>query len=415
VSVARRVVITGLGTVNPLGLNVREFWDNLVKGKSGARVAQNMELDDFHVQIAAEIDLPDVRDYFKQRKMAKRLDRHIVLGHIAGVQAVQDAGLAEPERPERIGVLIGTGDAGLITHYQQIGRIYKSGLSSVSPFYISSAIPNSASAMVSMEFGFGGPSFSVNSACASANHAFGLAVNLIQTGMTDIMFTGGTEAVATEPSIAAFGMIGALSTRNDDPLTASRPFDVDRDGFVMGEGAGVLCLEEYEHAKARGAKIYGEIAGFGFTSDAYDLVAPHPDGTGAARAVTMALESAGVNAEDLDFINTHGTSTPLGDKAECMALNKALGPDLTSRIPVNSTKSMTGHLIGAASAVEAIAGIMSFEEGVVHHTINQFKQDPELNYNVITEPMEKRADLFLSNAFGFGGQNACVVFRRQPG
>ncbi len=409
----RRVVITGLGTVNPLGMNVSEFWDNLVKGKSGARVAQNMNLDDFHVQIAAEIDLPDVRDFFKQRKMARRLDRHIVLGHIAGVQAVKDAGFEEADRPERIGVLIGTGDAGLITHFEQIGRIYKTGLSSVSPFYISAAIPNSTSAMISMEFGFGGPSFSVSSACASANHAFGLAVNMIQSGMTDVMFTGGTEAVATEPSIAAFGQIGALSTRNDDPLTASRPFDIDRDGFVMGEGAGVLCLEELEHAKKRGAKIYGEIAGYGFTSDAYDLVAPHPDGEGASRAITMALEAAKVNADELDFINTHGTSTPLGDKAECMAVNKAIGGDLASTIPVHSTKSMTGHLIGAASAVEAIAGIMSFEQGVIHHTINQFTKDPELNYNIITEPLEKRAEVFLSNAFGFGGQNACVVFKRQ--
>ncbi|AHC13857.1 3-oxoacyl-[acyl-carrier-protein] synthase, KASII [Salinispira pacifica] len=408
----RRVVITGLGTVNPIGFNVSQFWENLVKGKSGARKAQNMDLSDFHVQIAAEIDLPDVRDYFTQRKMARRLDRHIILGHIAGYQAIKDAGMDNYQEPHRVGVLVGTGDGGLITQYQQINRMAKSGLSSVSPFYVSSVIPNSTSAMISMEFGFTGPSFSVNSACASSNHALGTAYNMIATGMVDAMVTGGTEAVATEPSMAGFGQIGALSSRNDDPETASRPFDKSRDGFVMGEGAGVLFLEELEHAKKRGAHIYAEISGFGFTSDAYDLVAPHPDGIGASKAIELAVEMAELNYEQLDFINCHGTSTPIGDKAECQAVNRAMGADLASSIPVNSTKSMTGHLIGAASAVEAVAGILSFEQGVIHHTINQFELDDEINYNVIKEPMEKKADHFLSNAFGFGGQNACVVFSR---
>lgn len=409
----RRVVITGLGTVNPLGMNVSEFWDNLTKGVSGTRLVQNIDLADFQVQIAAEIDLPDVRDYFKQRKMARRMDRYIVMAHVAGVQAVRDAGLEDFSRPERVGILIGTGEAGLITHWEQIHRMQTSGLSTVNPFYVTNVIPNSASALLSIDYGFTGPTFSVNSACATSNHAFGLAVNMIQSGMSDVIFAGGSEAVATPPSIAAFGQIGALSTRNDDPASASRPFDKDRDGFVMGEGAGVLCLEELEHAKARGAKIYAEIAGIGFTSDAHDLVAPHPEGLGAARAINIALDQAGINADQLDFINAHGTSTPIGDTAECMAVNKALGADLASSIPVNSTKSMTGHLIGAAGAVEAIAGFMSFEKGVIHHTINQFEQDPDINYNVIKEPLEKQANYFLSNAFGFGGHNACVVFKRE--
>ena len=309
---SRRIVITGLGTINPIGLTVGEFWENLCKGKNGVRKAENMELSDYHVQIAAEVDLPDVRDYFKRRRMVRRLDRHILFGHVAGVQAVQDSGLTDYPHPERVGVLIGTGDAGLSTNYQQINRMTEHGLSAVSPFYVSSSIPNTTSAMLSMEFGFTGPSFSVSSACASSNHAFGLAFNLIDSNMVDIMIAGGTEAVAVEPSVAAFGQIGALSTRNDDPATASRPFDLDRDGFVLGEGAGVLCLEELEHAKNRGAHIYAEILGFGFTADAYDLVAPHPEGLGAARAIQGALEMAKLAPENLGFVNCHGTSTPLG-------------------------------------------------------------------------------------------------------
>ena len=411
---ARRIVITGLGTINPIGLNVEEFWNNLSVGKSGVRRAQNVKLDDFHVQIAAEVDLPDMRDYFRQRKMARRLDRCTLLGHAAGVQAVRDAGLTDYAHPERVGVLLGVGDGGLATRQQQTIQITQRGLSSASPFLISAACPSTTSAVLGMEFGFLGPNFSVNSACASSNHAISSAYMMIVSGMVDAMIAGGSEALIVELSIAGFGQIGALSTRNDDPTTASRPFDRDRDGFVMGEGAGVLCLEELEHAQKRGAHIYAEILGFGLTADAYDLVAPHPEGLGAFRAIKGALEMAELNPEDIGFINCHGTSTQIGDQAECVAINSALGK-VASQIPIHSTKSMIGHLIGAASGVEAIAGIMAFEQGVIHPTINQFNPDPEINYNIIKEPMEKKVDTFLSNAFGFGGQNACVVFNRFSG
>ena len=408
----RRVVITGLGTINSIGLTVSEFWDNLSQGKNGVRTSKNMNLDDHPVKIAGEVDIPDIRDYFSKRKMARRLDRHILFGHVAGVQAVRDAGLQDYAHPERVGVLIGTGAGGVITHYQQISRMADHGVSSVSPFYVSSSIPNTGSAMLSMEFGFTGPSFSVNSACASSNHAFGIAYNMIVTNMADVIITGGAEAAAVENSVAAFSQIGALSTRNDDPATASRPFDLDRDGFVLGEGAGMLCLEELEQAKKRGAHIYAEIVGFSFTADAHDLVAPHPEGVGAAQAICNSLKMAKLNAEDLGFINCHGTSTQLGDKAECMAINRALGSKVASSIPAHSTKSMIGHLIGAAGAVEAIAGLMALEKGIIHPTINQFTRDPDINYNIVTQAMEKRVDSFISNAFGFGGQNACILFSK---
>jgi 3-oxoacyl-[acyl-carrier-protein] synthase II len=412
----RRVVITGLGTINPIGNNVEEFWDNLIVGKSAARIAQNMDLSNYHVRIAAEIDLPeDAAEYFKSKKMMRRLGRFITHSQIAGVQAIRDSGIDTEKIGHRCGVIIGTGDGGLQTHWDQMNRIVAKGMDTTSPFWVPGAIANSASAMLSQENNILGPSFAVGSACASGNHSIGIGVNFIQMGMADVMFVGGTEAVAIIPGMAAFGNIGALSRRNDDPKTASRPFDKDRDGFVMGEGAGILCIEELEHAKARGAKIYAEVSGFGFSSDAHDLVAPHPKGEGAARAIKLALQMAKLNADQLGLINCHGTSTPVGDKAESFAINLALGTDLATKIPVHSTKSMIGHLIGAAGGVEAIATIMAFERGVIHHTINQFEQDPEINLNVVKEPMEKKIDHAISDAFGFGGHNATVVLSRFKG
>lgn len=410
----RRIVVTGIGTINPIGFTIDEFWNNLCNAKSGIRKAQNVDLSDYHAQIVAEIDLPDMRDYFKQRKLARRLDRYVLHGQYAGLQAVQDSGLADFPSPERIGVLLGTGDGGLATHFQQVNRILQHGMTAVSPFYVSATVPDTLSAVVSMEFGFSGPNFSINSACASSNHAIGVACNMITCGMADVMFTGGSEAPIVENSIAAFGQIGALSTRNDAPEEASRPFDRDRDGLVLGEGAGVLCLEELEHARKRGAHIYAEISGFGFTSDAYDLVAPHPQGIGAARAMKEALKMAELNPEDIGFINCHGTSTQLGDLAEYAAVQNVFG-EYAATIPVHSTKSMIGHLLGAASVVEGIAGIMAFKRGIIHPTTNQFNPDPEIHYNVIKEPVEKSVDSFLSNAFGFGGHNACVIFSRFMG
>lgn len=409
----RRVVVTGLGTINPIGNTVDEFWDNLTAGKSGTRIAQNMDLSRYHVKIAAEVDLPEnAADYFKSRKMMRRLGRFITFSQIAGVQAIRDSGLDTERMGHRCGVVIGTGDAGLMTHWDQIPRIKDRGMEMASPFYISGAISNSASALLSQEHNLLGPSFAISSACASSNHSLGVAVNFIKMGMADAMVAGGTEAVAGIPGIAAFGNIGALSRRNDDPQTASRPFDKDRDGFVMGEGAGVLVLEELEHAKARGATIYAEVTGFGFTSDAHDLVAPHPEGKGAARAITAALDMAKLNTDQIDLINCHGTSTPVGDQAESTAINRALGSTIAQKVMVHSTKSMVGHLIGAAGGVEAIAAIMAFKRGVIHATINQFEQDPDINLNVVKEPTEKHIYHILSDAFGFGGHNATLIFSR---
>jgi 3-oxoacyl-[acyl-carrier-protein] synthase II len=338
------------------------------------------------------------------------------MGAWAGAQALADSGYDVERDPTRIGAIIGSGEGGLGTHWDMIDRLRNKGFAHCSPFYITNVIPNSPAAFLAMERNLQGPSFAISSACASSNHAFGTAISLIKSGMADAILAGGSEAVATPPSIAAFGVIGALSSRNDDPDTASRPFDRDRDGFVMGEGSGVLLLEELEHAKARGARIYAEITGFGFTTDAFDLVAPHPEGLGAARSIRNSLAAARLNPEDISLINCHGTSTPVGDQAECLAIHHAFGDELAKKIPVHSTKSMIGHLIGAAGAVEAIAAIMAFERGVVHQSRNCFNQDPAIDLNVLKENASGRQlDHILSNAFGFGGHNASLILSRFKG
>jgi len=409
----KRVVITGLGVVCPIGTNVADFWDSLEQGHSGVRRLDHPLLENFHVQIGATVTLPaGYQAPFRQKKLLDRMDRFVVLGACAGMQAIADSGLEIDADPTRYGAIIASGEGGLDTHYGQITQINEKGLNFISPFYVSNVIPNTASAVLSIERNLQGPSFSVNSACASSNHALGLAASLIRMGMAEAIFAGGSESVLTMPSMACFGIMGALSQRNDDPLHASRPFDRDRDGFVMGEGAGVLCLEELEHAKKRGAKIYGELTGFGFTSDAYNLVSPHPEGLGAARAMTDSLRMAGITAEQVGLINCHGTSTPAGDKIESLAIHHALGA-YASRVPVHSTKSMTGHLIGGTSAVEAIADLMCFERGVIHPSVNVENQDPAIDLHVIKERTDASGvDHVLSNAFGFGGHNACVVLSR---
>lgn len=408
----RRVVITGLGTVNPIGNDVKEYWQNLEKGKSGTRLIKNFEVGDYEIQIAAELDLPDLTPYFSSKKMIRRIDRYMIFSQIAGMQALRDSGLDVSKNPERYGTLIATGAGGVGSHVDTIRNFDTKGFGSTSPFYVIGCIPNTGSAYFAQEAGLKGPSFSVNSACSSGNHSFGVSSMIIKMGMADVMFAGGSEAAINEAGMAAFGNIGALSNRNDSPETASRPFDKDRNGFILGEGAGVLCLEELEHAKARGAKIYAELTGYGFTSDAHDLVAPHPEADGAVRAIAMAMEQAGINATDLGLVNCHGTSTPLGDKIESIAINKALG-DYGPKIPVHSTKSMVGHLLGGASAVEAVADMRVFVDGTIHPTINLFEKDPEINLNVITKTYKDESiDHVLSNAFGFGGQNGAVVFSR---
>ncbi|HUV06302.1 MAG TPA: beta-ketoacyl-[acyl-carrier-protein] synthase family protein [Spirochaetia bacterium] len=410
-----RVVITGLGTINPLGHTVAEYWDNLIKGKSGIRRAKNVDLSDFSIQIAGEIDLPDLSGYFKSKKVEKKLDRYIIFGHISGTQAIRDSGIDIEGAPHRYGSLIGTADAGIATHLENVKRIVRTGMQSVSPYFVTSAIPNTAPAYFAKEWNLQGVSFSVNSACSSSNHALGLAVSLIKMGMADAIFAGGSEAAVNESGFAAFAKIFALSDRNDSPETASRPFDKDRNGFVLSEGAGVLCLEELEHAKRRGAHIYAEISGVGFSCDAYDLVAPDPEAEGAARAMKLALESARLNPEDINLINGHATSTPLGDIAESVAINKVFGKS-AEKIPVHSTKSMTGHMLGGAGTVEAIAAILALEKGIIHPTINVFEQDSAINLNVVKNNLQNgRIDHVLSNSFAFGGQNAVLVFSRFKG
>lgn len=413
-STEKRVVITGLGVVCPIGNTVADFWDSLEQGISGVRRLDHPLLEKFHVQIGATVTLPEnYHAPFRQKKLLDRMDRYVVLGTCAGMQAIADSGLDIEADPTRVGVIIASGEGGLDTQYEQITQINEKGLGFISPFYVSNVIPNTASALLSIERNIQGPSFSVNSACASSNHALGLAASLIRMGMADAIFAGGSESVLTMPSMACFGIMGALSQRNDDPAHASRPFDRDRDGFVMGEGAGVLCLEELEHAKKRGAKIYGELTGFGFTSDAYNLVSPQPEGLGAARAMTDSLRMAGIGPEQVGLINCHGTSTPAGDKIESLAIHRALGSQIAAAVPVHSTKSMTGHLIGGTSAVEAVADMMCFERGVIHPSINVENQDPAIQLNVIKERSDARGvDHILSNAFGFGGHNACVVLSR---
>jgi 3-oxoacyl-[acyl-carrier-protein] synthase II len=406
-----RVVITGLGTINPIGATVKEFWENLIKGKSGVRRLQAFPIDGYSVQIAGEIDLPDLSEYFKDKKMARRLDRYVVLAQIAATQAMRDSGLEVEKAPQRYGVIIGTGDGGVGTRFNNTRKLLADGMQSSSPFFVM-CIPSTASGYFAMEWNLQGPCFSVNSACATGNHALGVAASLIKMGMADAILTGGAEAPIFPSGMAAFGNIMALSERNNSPETASRPFDKDRDGFVLSEGAGVLCLEELEHARRRGAHIYAELSGYGFSSDAYDLVAPHPDSRGSAQAMMSALESAKLNVDQIDLINCHAASTLLGDLAESKAINTVF-KDHAPDVPAHSTKSMTGHPLGAASAVEAIASILAIREGVIHPTINQFEQDPRIILNVVrNQPRDARVNHILSNGFGFGGQNAAVALSR---
>ena len=409
-----RIVITGIGTINPIGGNVKEFWENLIKGKSGVRQLQAFPINGYSVRIAGEVDLPDLTPYFKNKKMARRLDRYVTLAQIAATQAILDSGLDVEKAPQRYGVIIGTGEGGVGTRYNNTKKMLAEGMQAASPFFIM-CIPSTASGYFAMEWNLQGPCFSVNSACATGNHAMGVAASLIKMGMADAIFTGGAEAPIYPSGMGAFGNIMALSERNDSPETASRPFDKDRDGFVLSEGAGVLCLEELEHAKRRGAKIYAELSGYGFSSDAHDLVAPHPESRGSAQAMKGALEDARLNIDQVDLINCHAASTPLGDLAENTAI-KAVFKDRARGVRVHSTKSMTGHPLGAASAVEAIAAILAIQQGVIHPTINQFEQDPLINLNVVrNQPQDARVNHVLSNGFGFGGQNAAITLSRFDG
>ena len=408
----RRVVITGMGIVSPVGNDLASAWDNITHGRSGIGPITHFDPTAYATRIAGEVRDFDPAAYIPAKE-AKRMDPFIHYGVAAGLMALKDSGLEVTEaNAERIGTIIGSGIGGILGIEDTTARLIEGGPRKVSPFYVPSTIINMVSGHLSILTGIKGPNFSAVSACATANHSVGMAMRLIQYGDADVMVAGGAERGSSPTSVAGFCSMKAMSTRNDDPTRASRPWDKDRDGFVMGDGAGVLVLEEYERAKARGARIYCELAGFGASSDAYHMTAPAEDGEGAARCMIAALKDAGINADQVGYLNAHGTSTPLGDLAETMAMKRALG-DHAYRTLVSSTKSMTGHLLGAAGGVEAIFSILALYHGLVPPTINLDEpgEGCDLDY-VPNVAREKTIDVAMSNGFGFGGTNGTLVFRR---
>lgn len=408
----RRVVITGLGIISPVGNSVSQAWDNIVNGRSGITRISRFDASSFPTQIAGEVKDFDVANYLSPKE-ARRYDTFIHYGLAAAADAIADAGVSkQPENAERIGVCIGSGIGGLPL-IEDTGHDYNAGgVRKISPFFVPGSISNMVAGLLSINYGFKGPNFGTVSACATANHAIGEAQRLIEYGDADIMVAGGAESTVSPLGIGGFCAARALSARNDDPATASRPWDSGRDGFVLGEGAGILVLEEYEHAKARGAKIYAELAGYGMSSDAYHITAPAEDGEGAARSMTNALRNGRTQADEIDYINAHGTSTPLGDIAETMAVKRCFA-DHAYKLAVSSTKSMTGHLLGAAAGIEAVFTTLAIHHQIAPPTINLHDPDPQcdLDYVPLTaRPMTIRAA--LSNSFGFGGTNSTLVFRK---
>jgi 3-oxoacyl-[acyl-carrier-protein] synthase II len=408
----RRVVITGMGTVNPLGLTVEEYWRRLAHGESGIAIVNRFDNSTMSSRIGGQVREFDHMPWFKDQKMARRLDRAIIYAHVAACQAMQDSGIEGKYDPERAGAIIATGMGGVSTFEADTRVMVERGHKRVSPFFVPLILPNTVSAYFAIENNLQGPNYTILSACASANHSMGEAYEIIKRGTADVMFTGGAESAMTEVIYAGFANMKALSTRNDDPQGASRPFDKGRDGFVMGEGGAVLVLEELEHAKARGARIYAEFAGYGMSCDAHHITAPCSDGAGGYRAMRNALQSAGMNPDAIGLVNAHGTSTPLGDAGETMAIKRCFG-DHAKKLMVHSTKSMIGHALGAAGAVEAVALMMALVRNVVHPTINQHEADPDCDLDYVPNlAREKKVDAALSNSFGFGGHNATLIFKR---
>ena len=409
----KRVVITGVGTVNPLGNSVEEYWENLKSGVSGAGPITHFDASLHTTKFACEVKDFDPLLYMEKKELRK-YDLYTQYAFATAAQAVEDSSLdLEKVDGDRVGVIWGAGIGGLDTFHQE-ARAYKEERPRFSPFFIPKMIANIAGGLVSIKYGFRGPNYTTVSACASASHAMIDAFNMIRMGKADLMLTGGSEAGVNEAGIAGFNSMRAISTRNDDPKTASRPFDKDRDGFVMGEGSAAFIFEEYEHAKARGAKIYAEIAGGGMSADAYHMTAPDPEGKGANLVMKWALEDAGLKPEDVDYINVHGTSTPLGDIAEPKAIQKTFG-EHAYKLSISSTKSMTGHLLGAAGAIEGLASVLAMREGVVPPTINHFTPDPEIDERLdftFNKAKEREINVAISNTFGFGGHNATVVFKK---
>lgn len=411
----RRVVVTGIGTINPLGNNIEEYFSNLEKGVSGAAPITHFDAEKFKTRFACEVKNYDWSQHF-DRKEVRKYDLFTQYALVAATQAVEDAGFdLEKTDLERVGVIWSSGIGGLKSFFDECLGYAEGGMTPrFSPFFSPRMIADIAAGFISMKYGFMGPNYCTVSACASSNHGLIDAFNQIRYGKADVMVAGGSEAAVNEPSVGGFNSMQALSTRNDDPATASRPFDVDRDGFVVGEGAGALILEEYEHAKARGAKIYCEFVGGGCSADAHHFTAPHPEGKGAIKAMRDALNDAGLKPEEVDYVNVHGTSTPLGDLAELKAVAGVFG-DHAYEMNISSTKSMTGHLLGAAGAVEALACIFAITHGVVPPTINCSNLDPEIDtkLNLTLDKAQKReVKVALSNTFGFGGHNSTVILRK---
>ena len=407
----RRVVVTGLGVISPVGNTMAEAWENLTAGKSGIGRITKFDPAAFKAQIAGEVKNFDVTAYLSAKE-ARRMDTFIHFGMAAGIQALRDAGLDSPQADaERIGVNIGSGIGGLPMIEDTHNDYLAGGPRKISPFFIPGTISNMISGNLSIMFGLKGPNIAVVTACTTGLHAIGLSARMIEYGDADAMVCGGAEATISPLAVGGFASAQALSTRNDDPATASRPWDKDRDGFVMGEGGGVMVLEEYEHARARGAKIYAEVAGFGMSGDAFHMTAPDTDGP--RRSMVNAMKNAGVNADQVHYVNAHGTSTPLGDKNETEAIKLAFGLDAAKKTVVNSTKSMTGHLLGGAGGLESVFTVLAVHHQISPPTINIFNQDPECDLDYCANTARSmKIDVALKNNFGFGGTNGSLVFRR---
>jgi len=411
---ARRVVITGVGAVTPLGNDMNVTWKGLIEGRSGINTIKSFDPSQFETQFAGEIKDFDPQKYM-DKKETKRTDRFVQLAVAASTMAFEDAGLkiTDPEEQERFGVIIGSGIGGMETHEIQHDRYLKGGPGRISPFYVPMMISDMAAGYVSIHFGAKGPNFCTVSACASSGHAIGIAFRSIKYDEADIMLTGGTEASITQMGLGGFCACKALSTRNDDPQGASRPFDKTRDGFILSDGSGILVLEEYEHARARGAHIYAEIIGIGMTADAYHITAPACEGEGAQRAMRLALKEACLDPSDLDYINAHGTSTELNDLTETQAVKKVFGAHAKNGLIISSTKSMIGHLLGAAGGIEAIITALTIYYGIIPPTINYRYPDPECDLDYCTnQAREKPVRTALSNSFGFGGHNVSIAMKK---
>ncbi|HEX6889360.1 MAG TPA: beta-ketoacyl-ACP synthase II [Chryseolinea sp.] len=411
----KRVVVTGLGALTPIGNTLQEFWEGLKAGKSGAAPITRFDAKHFKTKFACEIKNFDIGS-FMDRKEARKMDPFAQYAMVAADEAIKDSSLPLAElNPDRVGVIWGSGIGGLLTFQEEVKTYAKGdGTPRFNPFFIPKMIPDLSAGHISIKYGFRGPNFVTVSACASSTNAIYDAFTYLRLGKADVIVSGGSEAAVCEAGVGGFNAMRALSERNDSPETASRPYDKDRDGFVLGEGAGALILEEYEHAKRRGAKIYGEVLGGGMSADAYHITAPHPEGAGITKVMFNALEDANINAHEVDYVNTHGTSTPLGDIGEIRAIQKVFG-DHAYKMNISSTKSMTGHLLGAAGAIESIACLLAINQSIVPPTINHFTDDPDLDprLNLTFMKAQKReVKVALSNTFGFGGHNFSIIFKK---